>query len=72
MTTSNKPPTLWTVAGVIGAAVLSAAGAAIVGFNSFFVTQLWQQAERIATLEKIGTIANQNSITSRRSSSRTR
>jgi TPP-dependent pyruvate/acetoin dehydrogenase alpha subunit len=29
MTTRDQPPSLWTIAGVIGAAVLSAAGAAI-------------------------------------------
>ena len=57
MTTGDEPPSLWTIIGVIGAAVLSAAGAAIVGFNSFFVTQLWRQAEEIATLEKVGTIS---------------
>ena len=57
MTTRDQPPSMWTIAGVIGAPALSAAGAAIVGFNSFFVTQLWQQAEKIATLEKLGTIS---------------
>ena len=57
MTTGDEPPSLWTIIGVIGAAALSAAGAALVGFNTFFLTQLWHQAEKIATLEKIGSIS---------------
>jgi len=57
MTTGDEPPSLWTIIGVIGAAALSAAGAALVGFNTFFLTQLWHQAEEIATLEKIGSIS---------------
>ena len=53
MTTRDEPPSLWTITGIIGAAVLSAAGAAIVGFNTFLMTQVWQQAEEIAALEKM-------------------
>ncbi len=33
--------------------MLSAAGAAIVGFNTFLMTQVWRQAEEIAALEKM-------------------
>ena len=33
MTTRDQPPSMWTIAGVIGAPALSAAGAALVGFN---------------------------------------